>query len=194
VEIRQQPEHRPQVPSKASKVAGSIRYQGGDFGIEADPESVVKAYAVDLAGIHDTGLAPEEYLERPLEVRPHPERLHVAVATADRQHPHHPTGIHTGCRHLVYRTVATDGHHEDVLRQARDYLVRMTGPSRDVPYGLNLSLPLEKGGDGSPPGHRPASVSHWIKYQMQFSSRHDLLPQDTNTRARAPASIAGVCL
>jgi hypothetical protein len=44
----------------------------------------------------------------------------------------------------VYRAVTTDGHHEDVLRQARDYLVRMTGLSRNVPYGLDLSLPLEK--------------------------------------------------
>jgi hypothetical protein len=67
--------------------------------------------------------------------------------------------------------------------------VRMTGPSRNVPYGLDLSLPLEKGGDGSPPGFRPASVSHWIEYQMHFSSRHDLLPQDTNTRTRAPAGF-----
>jgi hypothetical protein len=87
----------------------------------------------------------------------------------------------------VYRTVTTDGRHYDVFGQPIDYSVRMAASSRNVPYGFDLLLLLKKGGDGSPPGLRPTSVSHRIEYQMHYSSHHDLPPQDTNTRTPVPA-------
>jgi hypothetical protein len=51
---------------------GSTGYLGRDFSIEADPEPVVEAHPVDLAGVHHASLPPNQYLERPTEVGSYP--------------------------------------------------------------------------------------------------------------------------